>query len=81
MFKAAVLDTKHHRSPITQGGLEIKVAVAVTWEATQTQSAKFMILRDYNTKWYEFRNSLTQDDSKDILEKLEKDLENMQLNL
>ena len=36
-----------------------------------------MLLRDYITKWYEFRNSLTQDDSKDILEK---DLENMQLN-
>jgi hypothetical protein len=29
----------------------------------------------YIKKWYEFRNSLTQDDSKDILEKLEKEIE------
>ena len=41
---------------------------------------KFKLLRDYISKWYKFRNMLKQDTSKDILEKLEKDLKNMQLN-
>jgi hypothetical protein len=61
-----------------QGGLEIKVAVTFTWEVAQ--GAKFILLRGYIKKWYEFRNSLTQDDSKDILEKLEKKIKSNNAN-
>jgi hypothetical protein len=40
----------------------------------------FILLRDYIKKWYEFRNSLTQDDSKDNSERLEKKIESKNAN-
>lgn len=78
VFKATVSDDRHHRSPITQGGLEIKVAVTFSWEVSQRE--KFFLLKDYISKWYDFQTSLTQDDSDQILERLEEDMKKMNLD-
>ena len=48
LFKATISDDQHHTSPITQGGLEIKVNVKFSWEVEQM--AKFILLKDYITK-------------------------------
>ena len=41
--------------------------------------AKFILLKDYITKWYDFQTSLTHDDSEEILERLKEDMKKMNL--
>ena len=84
MFKATVLHSHYHR-PLKVDYIETIQRL----QRDQTQSrcdahlescTEFILLRDYIKKWYEFRNSLTQDDSKDIPEKLEKKIESNNAN-
>ena len=60
-----VMDTKHYRSPLTQGGLEIKCRVTLTW----TDALKFDFLKTFIEKNYSFENR-EKDDSREILEQI-----------
>ena len=62
-----VLDGKHHRSPLTQGGLEIKTKVTVVWPMEDKE--KFLLLRNYVEMNYDFDKS-NEDQSPAILDKI-----------
>ena len=57
------------RSPLTQGGLEIKCEMTIEWQ----DKDKFLLLKlkEYICKNYNFEKSL-DDDSEDILEDINK---------
>lgn len=64
-YRLEVLDKTAYRSPLTQGGLEIKASVTVVW----TDEEKFGILRDYISENFSFERRLN-DDSTSILNEI-----------
>ena len=64
-FEVVVQDTKHVKSPLTQGGLEIKSWVAVEWDVNSKN--KFVILKEYIENFYSFDKSCA-DESAVIIE-------------
>ena len=68
LMKAEVLEKKPHRSPLTQGGQEIK-CLSVTVESGVW--TKFSMLTEFLNSNYDFEKR-DSDDSKSILEDIEK---------
>ena len=54
-YRLEVLDKTAYRSPLTQGGLEIKASVTVVW----TDEEKFGILRNYISENYPLKEDST----------------------
>ena len=63
-----VLDVHHHLFPIIQGGLKIKVKVATSWGVAHRD--KFLLLKNYIQRWYDFDESLKKHDSVAILKRI-----------
>ena len=63
-----VLDVHHHLFPIIQGGLEIKVKVTTSLGVAHRD--KFLLLKNYIQRWYDFEESLKKDDSVAILKRI-----------
>ena len=68
---AEVIEKKSHRSNLTQGGIEIKSKVSVTWLATE--EIKFLYLKDFVEKNYNFEKR-NDDESGIILDKIKKQI-------
>ena len=62
--------TQNFRSPITQGGLEIKSLVRAEWPTVENM--KFLAFKNYVQDAYKFEESLNKDDSKEILQNIMK---------
>jgi hypothetical protein len=71
-MRVEILDAKHHPSPLTQGGLEVKSLVTVEWGTSD--KVKFFILKTYIQNNYDFETS-NIDDSNLIVAKLKKEID------
>ena len=66
---ARVMDTRHRRSPLIQGGLEIPIQVTVTMPYSPANKEAMIMYEDLVNKWYkEPEDGKFEDTTKEILE-------------